>query len=106
MHQLRESFTGYGGQVTEKQTEATERIKQAENALMGCNYNIEQLEGAVANLIRKINPVLIPEGPLSEGKGDCALPRMCPLAETVYGFSHALERLRHVVDEAASRVDI
>lgn len=98
-------------QATQRSTPAIEpgdvkRPKHAENAIIGLQHTIEQLEGSVANLIGKINPILIPSVPEKEPQAAGTMANMSNVASTIVSFTHALERIRENIEEAANRVDI
>ncbi len=77
-----------------------------QHALISLSHTIEQLEGSLAALIGKLNPVLLPAIPSPDKKPDGQMENMCNIAETVFSFAHAVERIRMTIDETSSRVDI
>jgi hypothetical protein len=77
-----------------------------QHALISLSHTIEQLEGSLAALMGKLNPILLPATPCSNKTADGQMENMCNIAETVFSFAYAVERIRMAIDETSSRVDI
>jgi hypothetical protein len=77
-----------------------------QHALISLSHTIEQLEGSLAALVGKLNPILLPATPCSNKTADGQMENMCNIAETVFSFAHAVETIRMAIDETSSRVDI
>jgi hypothetical protein len=77
-----------------------------QHALISLSHTIEQLEGSLAALMGKLNPILLPATPCSNKTADGQMENMCNIAETVFSFAHAVETIRMTIDETSSRVDI
>jgi hypothetical protein len=77
-----------------------------QHALISLSHTIEQLEGSLAALIGKLNPILLPAIPSPDKKPDGQMENMCNIAETVFSCAHAVETIRMAIDETSLRVDI
>lgn len=84
----------------------SQTASHTQNALISLSHTIEQLEGSVASFIGKVNPILLPAIPSPEKKPDGQMENMCNVAENVYTLAREVERIRMIIDEASSRVDI
>jgi hypothetical protein len=71
--------------------------KHTESALISLSHTIEQLEGSLAALIGKLNPILLPAIPSPDKKVDGQMENMCNIAETVFSCAHAVETIRMAI---------